>query len=169
MNEAFSHNLESHHAEIFRYIYRMTGNWEEAQDLTQEAFTRWAANDRPLNGQDANRRWLFVVARNLAFSHLRNQTRDRRHASLSQAGIPPPVASPRELESTDETARLVARAVKALPPDLREVVVLREYESMTYDEIAHITGAALGTVKSRLARARALLRKKLSAILEVEQ
>jgi RNA polymerase sigma-70 factor (ECF subfamily) len=169
LNETFNHNLESHHATVFRYIYRMIGDWEEAQDLTQEAFTRWAAHDRPLTGPDANRRWLFVVARNLAFSHLRARSRDRRDMTSDPAKATMHVPSPRELESLSETACIVADAIRELPPDMREMVVLREYESMTYDEIAHITGTALGTVKSRLARARAVLRKKLAVTLEVER
>ena len=167
MNESFTPHLESDHAAIFRYLYRMTANWEEAQDLTQEAFTRWTALDRPLNGPDANRRWLFVVARNLALSHLRKRRHNQNHVSeVVQPSRKP--ASPRELESTNETAQLVAQAIGALPPDMREIVVLREYESMSYNEIAHITGTALGTVKSRLARARSLLRKNLSVVLEIE-
>lgn len=169
MNEAFTENLESHHAAIFRYVYRMLGDWEEAQDVTQEAFTRWAAHDRPLNGPSANRRWLFVVARNLAFSVLRKRARNPHLPVSDMTQRPDQSPSPLESESANETAQIVARAIAELPPEMREVVVLREYESMTYDEIAHITGATLGTVKSRLARARSVLRKKLSIRLEIEQ
>ena len=169
LNEPFTENLESHHAAVFRFVYRMIGDWEEAQDVTQEAFTRWTAHDRPLNGPNANRRWLFVVARNLAISVLRNRARHQHPAAHDVDQRPDQSSSPREHESANETERIVARAIAELPPDMREVVVLREYESMTYDEIAHITGATLGTVKSRLARSRTLLRKKLSVLLEIEQ
>jgi len=167
--EPFSDNLESHHAAVFRYLYRMTGNWEEAQDLTQEAFTRWASHQSPMEGRDADRRWLFVVARNLALSQLRRQARTREHAANYRATGILHDPSPMDLESANETAEIVARAISELPLDMREIVILREYESMTYDEIANIVGTAIGTVKSRLARARAILRKKLSVILEAEK
>ena len=141
----------------------MTGHWETAQDVAQEAFARLAAQEAPLRGPDAERRWLFVVARNLAFTHLRSRKRDTAAANSSGA-----VATPEQIESGSETAALIAKAIHALPDDFREVVVLREYESMSYAEIADIIGAAVGTVKSRLARARSILREQLAKLLEIE-
>jgi len=163
LNETNSQELETLHAAVFRYAYRMLGGWEEAQDVTQEAFTRWAERRTRLVGADAHRRWLFVVARNLAYSQLRNRTREN-----NAVANPAQTESVLERHAQAETAEIVARAVQALPAELREVVVLREYESMTYDEIARITETALGTVKSRLARARVLLRQKLEVLLEVK-
>ena len=73
---------------------------------------------------------------------------------------------PRETALAEERARLVREAVGQLPPPLREVIVLREYEEMPYDEIAEVTGCSVGTVRSRLFRARESLRKKLESLLE---
>jgi RNA polymerase sigma-70 factor (ECF subfamily) len=162
----FLRNLDDHYSAVYRFVYRMVGRRETAQDVTQEAFTRLAAHTGPLQGALACRRWVFVVARNLAVSQLRESAR-RTELAAESIPLEAPAPAPFDGEAATERAAAVAKAVMALPTALREVVLMREYESMSYAEIAVVAGCSAGTVKSRLARARERLRQTLRITLEV--
>lgn len=145
---------------VYRFAYRFVGNRETAQDIVQESFLRLAAVAPGLDA-DGTRRWLFVAARNLCISHLR---RDLARAEPSLDAIQP--ADPESVSVRKELGDSIRGAVAQLPPDQREVVLLREYEDMSYAEISAVLGCAEGTVKSRLARAREHLRVLLGPIRE---
>lgn len=162
LRDAFRRNYR----DIYGFAYRMVGNHEEAEDIAQEAFLRLARNaSADLKGESA-RRWLFVVARNHAISRLRRNARHHEVTLDGVAAVESPAANPGEAEASLERCAQVRAAVLELPPHMREVVVLREYEGMAYAEIAAVVGCSEGTVKSRLARAREVLRKRLSPLLE---
>ena len=154
------------YSDLYRFAYRLLGRSAAAEDVVQETFLRAARNHaKQLEGEPA-RRWLFVVARNLCVSHLR---RAARHPEVPlDAGPETRSQRPNPAEAVDasERAGLVENAVAQWPPAMREVVVLREYEGMDYAQIADIVGCSLGTVKSRLARARGQLRVRLAPLLE---
>ena len=145
--------VEEHYDSVYRFARRLLGNPEEARDVTQEAFLRLAGERRPLAGE-AVKRWLFAVARNLCIDLLRKQSRQRAASTENAVSNPSP--------SCGETVDAVRDAVARLDVDHREVLILREFEGMTYAEIAAILGCPEGTVKSRIARARALLRDLLA-------
>jgi RNA polymerase sigma-70 factor (ECF subfamily) len=144
--------VEEHYDSVYRFARRLLGNPEEARDVTQEAFLRLAGERRPLPGE-AVKRWLFTVVRNLCIDLLRKQSRHRA-ASIESAEND---LSPSRGEAIDAVRDAVAR----LDVDHREVLILREFEGMTYAEIAAVLGCPEGTVKSRIARARTLLRDLL--------
>ena len=152
------------YGDLFRFAYRMLGEHQGAEDVVQETFLRLVRNGQGGRPHSQQRRWLFVVARNLCVSRLRYEAR-RAGAARSEneiAGHP----TPEETAANDEIGQQVAEAVLSLPVDMREVIILREYENMDYAQIAEIVGCPVGTVRSRLARAREKLRQRLQRFVE---
>lgn len=156
---------------VFRFLARHVGDDGEAEDLTQETFV--AVYRARLSYRPAARfsTWLFAIATNLA----RQRTRwRRRHPEAAVAASPgEPVgaaatlasagADPRQQTLAKERDAAVRDAVLELPVDLREVVLLAEYEDLSQAEIAAIVGCSVKAVESRLYRARAQLRERLRA------
>jgi RNA polymerase sigma-70 factor, ECF subfamily len=152
---------------VFGLAYRFTGRVDEAEDLTQEVFVkvyqtlgRYRESDGPFGG------WLMAVARNHAIDQYRRRKQEKTRRSdddtvLDRMAAPGehPVAG---LER-QERAGIVHRGLRALPPDLRLPLVLCDLQGMPYDEIAAELQLPLGTVKSRINRARLELAKRLSA------
>ena len=143
---------------LARWLCRSPG---DADDIVQEAFMRaWRAFDS-LRNPDA-RAWLLAIVRNCHLSALADRQR-RAHEPLTEeheaepaliAALPDPETS--SIERDEQ--RLLARLIAALPEEQREVVLLREMEDMSYREIAAVAEVPMGTVMSRLARARAALK-----------
>ena len=161
---AFTELVLRYQTRLLNFIYRTIGDRERAEDLVQEAFVRV---HRHLHRFDQNRKfstWVYTIASNLANNELRN--RSRNPLVLFQSIRKEWDADARPLQFEDSSARpddlfrkrhlreLVEWAVTQLPEHHREVFVLRELEGKSYEEIAEITDCNLGTVKSRLNRAR---------------
>jgi RNA polymerase sigma-70 factor (ECF subfamily) len=152
----------------YNLALHLTRRTEAAEDVTHDAFARALAAFEAFRGGDA-RAWILAIVRNRAFDWLAQQ---RRLAAAPLAGPgddadaddafdPPDLGDPgpeATLIAKTETARLHAM-IDALPAKLREVLVLREMEELNYRQIAEITGVPIGSVMSRLSRARARLRK----------
>ena len=163
---AFAQLVTANQAMVYSLAYRMTGNPEDAADLTQEAFLNAWRSLGSFNGQSAFSTWIYRLTSNACIDFLR---REKRRGSLSmtlededdedrQADLPDERWSPeRELERK-EAREAVRQGLAALSPEHREVLVLRELEGLSYAEIAHALGLEEGTVKSRIARARLSLR-----------
>lgn len=138
----------------------LTGNDHDAQDVVQEAYLRACQFFGGFRGTDG-RAWLLTIVRNTCYTWL--QRNRPRHSSVpfdeEQHGIPEETP-PDPLEQAEDRSAL-RRALEALPPEFREVVVLRELEGLSYREIASVAGIAVGTVMSRLARARERLQRRL--------
>jgi RNA polymerase sigma-70 factor (ECF subfamily) len=156
---------------IHAAVYRMTGSAEDAKDLAQETFVRAWSSLRSFQGGAAFGTWLHSIALNQVRSEMRKRAAQKRGAPVSLDrpadeaghGIDPPDPSPggEEAAATKEHVRLLQRAVQELEPEFREVIVLREFQDLSYEEIADVTGAPVGTVRSRLFRAREELRRRL--------
>ncbi|HUG41860.1 MAG TPA: sigma-70 family RNA polymerase sigma factor [Longimicrobiales bacterium] len=161
---AFTVLADRYHARLLNFVYRMIGDRDRAEDLVQETFVRVY---RHLHRYDQNRKfstWAYTIAGNLAKNELRN--RSRNPMVLFQTIRKNWEADHRPLEWEDNRYRpddlfrkrdlreKVEAAVAQLPEHHRVVFVLRELEGKTYEEISDITGVNLGTVKSRLNRAR---------------
>ena len=166
---AFAQLVKDHQAMVYSLAYRMTGNPEDAADLTQEAFLNAWRGLSGFDGRSSLATWLYRLTSNACIDFLR---REKRRGSLSmtlededdedrQADLPDERWSPqRELER-QEAQEAVRQGLAALSPEHREVLVLRELEGLSYTEIAHALGLEEGTVKSRIARARLSLREFL--------
>ncbi len=141
---------------------------QDAEDLTQEAFVRaWQFFDGYRGGD--SRAWLLTIVRNTCYSWLQRTRPQEMTDEFDEAvhGVDAVVADPEMLLLSKSTASLVQRALEQLPVGLREMLVLRELEGLSYKEIADVVGVPIGTVMSRLARARGRVRKLLSAEIEV--
>ncbi|MGK9230162.1 sigma-70 family RNA polymerase sigma factor [Inquilinus limosus] len=163
----------------YNLAYWLLRDRDDAQDVVQDAYLRaFRAYDR-LAGEDI-RPWLLTIVRNVAYRRLsaRKRTanvisfdsalphRDDEDDRVLEVASEDPSAEDQLLSRADQ--RLVRSALAELPPIFREVIVLREFEGMTYQQIAGVTGAPIGTVMSRLARARDQLRDQLRPLLAQE-
>lgn len=140
----------------------LTGSRADAEDVVQEAMVR-ALTYFPTYRGGSSRAWILQIVRNTAYRALESRRGERRveHTIADDAdgieGIPDPAVDPeRALILSDDLGRMDA-LIERLPPELRETLVLRELEELSYREIALITSAPIGTVMSRLWRARRLL------------
>jgi RNA polymerase sigma-70 factor (ECF subfamily) len=155
--------VEQHSDRVYRLAYRLTGNPHDAEDLTQEVFVRvFRSLDSYTPGTFEG--WLHRITTNLFLDQARRKQRirfdalsDERADRLSSAQPTPDLAYTEQRFDDD-----VERALQALPPDFRVAVVLCDVEGLTYEEIATIMGAKLGTVRSRIHRGRAMLREALA-------
>jgi len=155
--------VEQHSDRVFRLAYRLTGNRPDAEDLTQEVFVRvFRRLDTYTPGTFEG--WLHRVTTNLFLDQARRKQRirfdalsDERAGTLRSNGPAPDSAVADRMFDDD-----VERALASLPPDFRAAVVLCDVEGLSYDEIADILGAKLGTVRSRIHRGRAMLRRALA-------
>lgn len=151
---AFAALARRHQDRIFRFLLRLTGSRDDALDLAQEAYLRaWQALPR-WRPEAKFATWLFGIARNAAVDVLRRRGTVETVAPEQLPERPDTAAGPfARLEAT-ERLRLLERALAALSPEHREILLLRETEEMAYEDIATALGVSEGTVKSRLARAR---------------
>ena len=168
---AFAVIVSRYRNPITNYLYRFLNDYEEAVDLAQETFVRvYFAIDR-YHTDYAFSTYIYRIATNLAISELRKR---KRRTILSLTGLfqteaddttefqpTDPKALPDKDLIDDEQGRVIARAIATLPPKYRIPVILRDIEGRTYEEIASILELGLGTTKSRISRARGLLKEKL--------
>lgn len=158
---------------VYSLTYRLIGEHAAAADAAQEAFI--AAYRRLDSYRDGSfRAWLLKIASNQCYDEFRRRKRRPTVSIEATAGddesllpIPSTGETPEEAAERAETARAIQRCLMALPADQRAVVVLSDVEGFDYQSVADQVGAALGTVKSRLSRARAALRECLRGALEL--
>jgi len=150
--------FDEHKDAVYRFAWRMAGSPSAAEDVTQDVFLALLRHPRRFDATRGTlRAFLLGVARNLVLKRWRAE---HRYEPLDDEGMP---AAPIDL-GQGEVGDMVGRAVQALVPLQREVVILAEYEGLTLAEIAHAVGADVGTVKSRLHRARENLRRALASL-----
>ena len=153
--------VDRHQQSIFRFASRLLGNWEAAEDVTQEVFLAAFAN---LSGYDSSRAafstWLFAIARNRCI----NLLQQRRPAPLSELDPIGDVTSPDPLVN-QELSEQLDRALAALSVEHRSAFLLAEVEELPYAEIARIEQTSLGTVKSRIHRAKQRLQSLLEPVI----
>lgn len=162
--------VAEHERMVFQLALHLLGDRDEALDLSQEVFLRVFRTIHAFRGQSALRTWIYRIVINQARNRQRWWRRRHRNdqVSLDQHLLeygdvrqPGEGESPHRALARKELASRLWRALDALPFDQRTVVVLREIDGMSYDEIAFSLGVAIGTVKSRLTRARTTLRHDL--------
>lgn len=147
---------------VARFLYRLVGREELVPDLCQEVFLRLYQAGPRYREVGAFSTWLYRIALNVA----RDAGRRCQRQPVSLNGHEP-VAGPTSAEDEcqrQEAARLVTQALAELPETLREVLVLRHYENMSFEQMARLTGTAASTLKSRFAAALARLRNRLQQL-----
>jgi RNA polymerase sigma-70 factor (ECF subfamily) len=164
--------MERHSTPVFHFLCRMAGNEDDANDLAQETFVRVFKSRGSYHTNERFSTWLFTIAANLARNHFRWRSRhpnvslETENAETEQtlgSTLPSDVPAPNEQALAAERAAAVRAAVGKLPEDMREVIVLCEWEELSMAEAAAILETTPKAVESRLYRARQLLRERLKS------
>ena len=168
---AFAEIVNRYRNPITNYLYRFLNDYEEAVDLAQETFVRVYFAIERYHTEYAFSTYIYRIATNLAISEIRKR---KRRKLLSLTGLFQSDAEDttefqprdeRSLQDTnlidDERSSVIAKAISTLPEKYRVPIVLRDVEGKSYDEVASILDLGLGTTKSRISRARGLLKEKL--------
>jgi len=175
--EAFDILVSRYKDPLTNYIYRFLGDMKECEDLLQETFLRVYRNRHSYRRIAKYSTWLYTIAGNLARSEYRKRKRRRLYSLQSvnrdeeeyEVEIPDETFSPdRHTESVFQD-QYIQDALKEIPQEFREVVVLRDVQQLAYEEIAEITGLPMGTVKSRINRGRTKLQALLKDIYSPQQ
>jgi len=162
--------MERHATGVFHFLCRITGNEEDASDLAQETFVRVFKSCGSYRSGEKFSTWLFTIAANLARNHFRWRSRhpnlslDAENAETEQSlgsTLPANSPAPNEAALSTERAAAVRHAVQKLPDEMREAIVLCEWEERSVAEAAAILSTTPKAVESRLYRARQILRERL--------
>jgi RNA polymerase sigma-70 factor (ECF subfamily) len=176
---AYDELVRTYSASIFHVAFRMLGDTAEASDAVQDIFLKVFRNIGGFKGEAALKTWIFKIAFSEILNRLRWWKRRYRFATMSLdepnnngTGPAHSVASlsptPEEVLQSKEKENAIQQALGRLSREHRSIVVLRDIEGFSYIEIAAVLGVSIGTVKSRLARARADLKKSLMRYLSVQ-
>jgi RNA polymerase sigma-70 factor, ECF subfamily len=174
---AFDRLVLRHQNRVFSLCYRMLGDYEDADDCAQEAFVKVYRSLKAFRFDSSFSTWLYTIAVNTCKNKLKSAEYRRRQKMIAiddppeESGGRKPV---RELVDPGPTAlarlaerereQLVQAAINSLTGDARTVVVLRDIQGLSYEEIGQVTGYNMGTLKSKLARARMQLRERLKGV-----
>jgi RNA polymerase sigma-70 factor (ECF subfamily) len=171
--EAFGVLVRRYQDRLYPTAFRLTGCAEDAYDLLQEAFLRAYEKLDRFKGGSSFYTWVYRIAVNLAFSGYRRkrsvlrlrEQRDRVRSEMTGEQRDTDPSAPLERAERDH---LIQEALDSLVPDHRAVVVMKEYDGLRYEEIGEILGIPVGTVRSRLHRARCELRERLRTLVDDE-
>ena len=173
---AFTELLHRYQSHVDRVLYHLAPDWQDRADLAQEVWIRVYRNIKRLQEPAKFRGWLSRIATNLFYDELRKRKRVRPPVSLDAPRaledgemdweIASDTPGPEEDLTTREFYDQLHAAIADLPEVFRTTIVLREIQGLAYEEIAEITGVSLGTVKSRIARARQRLQLQLQNYLD---
>lgn len=158
------------YSRIYALTYHMLGNREEAMDATQDVFIKVLKGLKRFRKNSALSTWMYRIAINVCTEHLRKRheapisslTEDERNEAFA---TPDPSPSPEEVAERMEIKELVRAAIRRLPMHMRLVIVLCDLDGLSYKEAASVLGIPVGTVKSRLNRARFALKDELSKMM----
>jgi RNA polymerase sigma-70 factor (ECF subfamily) len=174
--QAFNVLVEKYYKKIYNLAYRFVGDSEEANDLAQEIFTAAFQNLAKFRGDAKFSTWLFQIATNRGknkFKYLkrrgyfvnRGQIDSDDDRDYLQRAVPDHSTNPEDLLAGKQLQKVVQDAINELDPDHKAIVILRDIEGFSYEEIAKILDLPEGTTKSRLHRARMVVKEKLKKVL----
>jgi RNA polymerase sigma-70 factor (ECF subfamily) len=164
--EAFEKLVKKYQNFAVNIAYSLSGESRYAEDIAQEAFIKVYQNLAAFEKKAAFSTWLYRIVANTTYNYLRSK---KSYVSLDNVseGIELKKSSLDELESK-EKQQIINKAIRSLPFKYRTVLTLKDVEGLSYAEIAQVVGCRIGTVESRLFRARSMLKKILSPLLEKE-
>lgn len=172
---AFETLVRRHQRPLLNHIYRHIGQRDAAVDLAQEVFLKVYLSLSSFDPKYRFTTWLYRIASNCAIDHLRKKQpqlcslqEDDDWGSCPSPSLAGNDPSPHEALRLHELQLRLERAVQCLPPDYRQLILLRHRQHCRYDEIARITALPIGTVKNRIFRAREMLRQQLADVLDAE-
>jgi RNA polymerase sigma-70 factor (ECF subfamily) len=168
--EAFDELVRRYERQAYNLAYRLSGNYDDASDVVVEAFVRVFQGLHTFRGEAHFGTWLHRVVVN-TFLDMRKRSKGRQNVSLEEQleldgdtltrQIEDTAPGPEELVEKEEREEVLQRAIAQLPPERRILIVLYHFENLSYEEIAQMLNLPVGTVKSRLNRARLALRELL--------
>ena len=169
--------VERYRVRLFNYLFRLVGNRDDAEEIAQEAFVKAYIHAEKYKTIAKFSTWLYTIATNLVRNRMRSLSRKPKIFSLWSKGrydgeeekpldILDPQRSPEDKMNDSELSEIINQAIEKIPEKYRTSFVLREINQLSYEEIAAVTGLKLGTVRSRINRARNFFRQILEPILE---
>lgn len=166
---AFEQLIGKYEKKVYTIAFRMVGNHEDASDLAQEAFIKVFRSIKSFRGEAAFSTWLYHVVANVCRDYLRKSKIKTSsldepvvyEGELLEKQLRDPGPTPEETTERKELQAYLQKLINQLPDDYRLVLVLREFMDFSYEEIAGELNITMGTVKSRLNRARTMLKNKL--------
>jgi RNA polymerase sigma-70 factor (ECF subfamily) len=176
--ESFELLISSYDKRAYNIAYRVMGNEEDAKDMAQEAMLRVFRSLKDFKGQSSFSTWLYRIVTNVCLDELRRRKNDK-YVSLDSTIQTDSGEMHMELCSDRETPEsvyeqveqreVIKNAIRELNEEYRSVIVLRDIQGFSYEEISNILDCSLGTVKSRINRARTMLRDKLKSSMELSR
>lgn len=175
---AFEELVKRHQRTVYALLYQLAPDWNDTSDLAQEVFIRVWRSVNNLRNPASFRSWLTQIVTNLFYDELRRRPRRLPTISMDEGidngeegdsptrDIPDSSALPDEKLLNTELSLVIRDAMSKLPEQFRTAIVLRELEGLSYEEIAILTKTEMGTVKSRIARARSKLQELLQPYLQ---
>jgi RNA polymerase sigma-70 factor (ECF subfamily) len=173
---AFLELVQLYQGRVYKLVLRMLGRRDEAEDMAQEVFVQVFKAISTFRGDSRLSTWVYRIAVNLCKNRIKYLSRRKSEAqeeyqagaekselALGRGATTADVARPDHMVEGYQLERIVEHAIAGMEPDFREILVLRDVEELTYEELCEITGLPDGTVKSRLHRARALLKAAVEA------
>ncbi len=174
--KAFDTLIRNYEKRVYNLAYRLSGHYDEANDISVDAFIRVFQALRLFRGDANFSTWLFRIVTNVYLDR-RKRTRNKQHLSLEEyieleensvaRQVEDPAPTPDMRAEASERKDLMQQAINNLPDYQRAMIVLYHTEGLSYDEIAEVMALPIGTVKSRLNRARLTLREKLEPLKEL--
>jgi len=162
---AFEELVSSYEKKIYNYCLRMTNSREDAEDLTQEVFVRVYKNIKSFKGGSQLSTWIYRIAHNICIDRYRKSkasvvslNQPKGEDDEREIDLPSGSPSPEEHVIRGEQQKLLLNCISRLKPEYQTVIILRDIQHFSYEEIAGILNLPLGTVKSHINRARAALR-----------
>jgi RNA polymerase sigma-70 factor, ECF subfamily len=174
---AFEELVKRHQRTVYSLLYQLAPDWSDTSDLAQEVFIRIWRSINNLRNPSSFRSWLTQIVTNLFYDELRKRPRRLPTVSMDESmddesgegltrDIADTSAQPDDIVLNREISEVIRLAMQRLPEQFRTAIVLREVEGLSYEEIAILTKTEMGTVKSRIARARSKLQELLKPYLE---
>lgn len=160
-DRAFTDLYNKYRRRVLAYAFRLLQDRSAAEDVAQVAFQKAYESLKSLDNPDLFFYWLFSIARNEVYGHIRKTRRNGTPVSIEEEDIWAE-ETPHDQAVSKETAEIVQHLLSQLKVEYREVLVFRQYDKLSYAEIAAITGDTVSSVESRLFKARKALAKKLA-------
>lgn len=168
--ESFEELIRSHKQRVYNIALKMLSNTEDAMDVSQEAFIKVYRSIGKFNMESSFSTWLYKVVVNTCLDFIKKNKKldkvysidefiENREVNLNQQGLKNKYDTPEEALDKKIKRQTINRAINELPENFRTVIILRDIQGFSYEEIANITNCSLGTVKSRIKRGRESLKK----------
>ncbi len=145
--------FERHHSQLFNFLYRLTGNRHLSEDLVQEVFVRIIKYRHTYRGEEHFTTWMFQIAKNARIDHFRRNFHEDANVVNHSTESVSPLPSAAEIMEQQDEMRMLLDALAKLPEERREVLLLRGFQGLKFEEIAEVLQCSVNTIKGRAFRA----------------